>query len=336
MGRNRPGATEATWIRPILGRADDMRAEVWLRCDPAAAGVAEADTAAGPLTVVGTLTGPSCTLAATLPTTAALADQGAGDGRAPLARGLCTEPGFWTPELPCLYRAEVELRRGDRVVASGWRHVGLRRAGARGRSIWLDGRRYVPRGVACDGSVDDLKSLRSLHAAAVIAGDRLGTAVESAADRAGVAIVVRVPVPGDGPDAVGGVAAAIAERALHPSVLLSILPATLSADVVAAIARATSQSRGTMLLATAVDGRLPPPPLPPGIDVVVVELPAGGLPHAAWHAGPGLPLVACETGAAAGPAEARAACDSLQARLADWGSSTPGASPVDWAGYLVG
>jgi len=104
--------SSATWIRPLLGRADDMRAEVWLRCTPPAAGTA----AIGPALVVsGILVGPECSTAATLPTTVSLVDQGAVEGQPPLARGVCTEPGFWTPELPNLYRAEVTLRRGDEM-----------------------------------------------------------------------------------------------------------------------------------------------------------------------------------------------------------------------------
>ena len=156
--------SSAAWIRPLLGRADDMRAEVWLRCTPPSPGTA----AIGPALVVsGTLVGPECSTAATLPTTVSLVDQGAVEGQPPLARGICTEPGFWTPELPNLYRAEVTLRRGDDVVASGRRMIGLRRLGVKGRSLSLDGRRYVPRGVACQANPTELDELRQLSAVAV-------------------------------------------------------------------------------------------------------------------------------------------------------------------------
>ena len=328
---------DAAWIRPRLGRADDMRAEVWLQCDPAGAGPA-GDSPSGtspPLLVAGTLTGPACAHAATLPTTAVLADLGPAEGRLPLARAICTEPGFWTPELPCLYRAEVELRRGGRVVATGRRSIGLRRCGTRGGSIWLDGRRYVPRGVGLRGGAAELSTLRSLHAAAVVEGERPDGSLASAADRCGVAVVARVAMAAGGGRDVGRTAANIGEWALHPSTLLGVLPVGLPVDEVAAIALESAQCRGTMLLAMAVDGLTPPTPVPARIDLVVVELPVGRVPHPEWRAGAGVPLVACETGAAPNPERARAACDALQARLAAWGAVPGGGPPLDWAGFLV-
>lgn len=324
---------DAAWIRPRLGRADDMRAEVWLQCDPV--GPEVPGEAAAPLVVSGRLTGPSCSLAATLPTTSRLVDQGAAEGRAPLARAICTEPGFWTPELPNLYRAEVELRRGGRLVASGRRAIGLRRAGTRAGSIWLDGRRYVPRGVAFRGSAAELASLRTLHAAAVVDGERPDPLLASAADRTGVAVVSRPTVAPATVGDVGPAVAALAEWALHPSTLLAVLPAGLPSELVAAIAAASVRSRGTMLLAMAVDGVAPPPPVPVGIDLLVVELSAGRLPHADWRTWEGAPLVACETGAGTDPGTARTSCDALQARLAAWGASAEGRRSFDWAGYLV-
>ena len=337
------GESEATgddpaWIRPRLGRADDMRAEVWLQCDPAGVpGAGErsrTDPDPGPFTLTGTLTGPSCSLAATLPTTSPLVDQGPVEGRLPLARAICTEPGFWTPELPCLYRAEVELRRGGRLVASGRRSVGLRRCGTRGGSIRLDGRRYVPRGVAFRGGVAELSSLRSLHAAAVVGRERPDAVLSSAADRSGVAIVARLVFSDGLVHDVPRAAAAIGEWALHPSTLLAVLPVGLPAEQVAAVARASLQCRGTLLLALAVDGVAAPPPVPAGIDLIVVELSAGRLPHEDWRSGAAVPLVACEVGAAPDPERARSACDALQARLAAWGHVPGGPPPLDWAGYL--
>lgn len=333
-GTSNPGAIggDAAWIRPRLGRADDMRAEVWLQCEAPGPGPVEPSA---PLVVSGTLTGPACAYAATLPTTAVLVDQGAAEGRAPLARAICTEPGFWTPELPNLYRVEVELRCGDGLVASGRRSIGLRRAGTRGGSIWLDGRRYVPRGVAFRGGPSEIAALRSLHAAAVVEGERPDALLASAADRAGVAVVSRLTMSAATFGDVGRAAAAIGEWALHPSTLLTVLPAGLPVEEVAAIARESARCRGTMLLAVAVDGVAPPPPVPVGIDLIVVELPAGRLPHSGWRSGAGVPLVACETGGTADPERARPACDALQARLAAWGASPEGRPPFDWAGYLV-
>jgi hypothetical protein len=333
--------SSATWIRPLLGRADDMRAEVWLRCTPPAAGTA----AIGPALVVsGILVGPECSTAATLPTTVSLVDQGAVEGQPPLARGVCTEPGFWTPELPNLYRAEVTLRRGDDVVASGRRMIGLRRLGVKGRSLSLDGRRYVPRGVACQANPAELHELRQLSAVAVVgfpsvadpaAQSSVATldAMLTTADRTGVAVVIRL-----GSSMGAAVDPSILQERLeawaaHPSVFL----VTLSSGSAGVAAITGGPRRGTMLFGLEVDGLDPPPPLPDrGVDLLVVKLPEHGLPHGAWQQPPPLPLVAAiKVIDSPSAAVARGACDRLQADLAAWARPELRTQPWDWAGYLV-
>ena len=199
---------------PVLGRADDMRAEVWIACDPAAAGIEPHGDE--PLRMAGRLAGPTCTLAATLPMTATIVDQGAVAGRRPLGRVTCTEPGFWTPDVPCLYRASVELVRGGRTVASGERTLGLRRTGVRDGSIRLDGKRYVPRGVGFTGGGEEIASLRTLHAAAVVDEDHLTADLSASADRRGVVIVARAR-SGRGGSAAGAPAGRPPRRGLSPN-----------------------------------------------------------------------------------------------------------------------
>lgn len=333
--------SSATWMRPLLGRADDMRAEVWLRCTPPAAGAA----AIGPLLVVsGILVGPECSTAATLPTTVSLVDQGTVEGQPPLARGVCTEPGFWTPELPNLYRAEVTLRRGDDVVASGRRMIGLRRLGVKGRSLSLDGRRYVPRGVACQADPARLDELRQLSAVAVVGFPTVADpaakssaasldAMLTTADRIGVAVVIRL-----GASTGAAVDPSILQERLeawaaHPSVFLVTLPSG-SAGVAAITG---GPRRGTMLFGLEVDGLDPPPSiLDRGVDLLVVRLPEHGVPHDAWQKAPALPLVAAiKEIDLPSAAVARGACDRLQADLAAWARPELRDQPWDWAGYLV-
>ena len=328
--------TTAPWIRPLLGRADDMRAEVWLRCTPPSVG-------SPPPVVSGTLVGPECSTAATLPTTVELVDQGVVEGQPPLARGVCTEPGFWTPELPNLYRADVTLRRGDDLIAAGRRMIGLRRLGVKGRSLWLDGRRFVPRGVSGPTDREGLEDLRELSAVGVVdASNALDRAAEASmatldttltlADRIGVAIVLRVaPSVGAALDP-NVLEERIAAWSAHPSAFLVVLPSG-SSDVAVAAGR----RRGTMLLGLEVDGLEPPPPLPErGLDVVVVRLPETGVPHAGWQRPPLVPLVAALRGIDPRTAtSARGACDRLQAVLAAWARPDLRDQPWDWAGYLV-
>ena len=253
----------ADWIRPLLGRADDMRAEVWLRCTPGT--VADA-TGSTPVVASGTLVGPECSTAATLPTTVALVDQGSVAGQSALAKGVCTEPGFWTPELPNLYRADVTLRRGDDVVAAGRRMIGLRRLGVKGRSFSLDGRRYVPRGVPGQADRAGLEVLRQLAAVAVVGfpaatgptADASAATLEAMltrADQIGMAVIIRLAPSQGGAVDPGLLRERLEAWSAHPAAFLVIIPFGL-ADLAVAVGR----RRGTMLLGIEVDGLAPPPP----------------------------------------------------------------------------
>lgn len=312
--------TAAPRIEAVLGRADDMRAEVYARLVDAAEGCRP--------TLRGRLSGPRCALATTLPTSLRLEDLG---GTPPVARGILTEPSYWTPELPNLYRLEAEAHESGAIesgaiIARVDRLIGLRRLGVRGRSLWLDGRRWVPRGVTLPA---DNFFAAQLHAAAVTAVvDEPHEALCAAADSAGVAVVA-VADPAASADRI---AASVIEWARHPSVMLAVLPHESGAH-----AAAITPLKGTMLIGLAVDGTVPPEAVPAGIDCLVVQLPEGALPHAAWRdRGPPVPLVACRPGSPAAEVS-RAGCDRLQAELAAWGLAAAGAAtPWDWAGYCLG
>ena len=313
-----------------LGPCDDMRAEVFFRgARPASAG-----PGLGPLVLAGTLTGPECRRATTLPTTARLVDLGrpAGDERGPagdaVARAVLTEPAFWTPDLPNLYRLAAQVRVGDEVAAVIETRVGLRRLGARGRSLRLDGRRWVPRGVRID--VGDFVATDLRGTVAVMVNPDEVTCGH--ADAEGVAIVA---IP-ERADAAAPPAAAFAGRiahwANHPAVGMALLPAGTTAADAAAVVGAVRALKGTLQLGWHVDGAAPPPDVPAGIDWLAVEVGLDRRPHAAWRAAaPMVPLVACGAGGGG-----RAACDALQAALAAWGLAAGGERvPWDWAGYIV-
>jgi hypothetical protein len=170
----------------------------------------------------------------------------------------------------------------------------------------------------------DAGALRSAAVTAVI--EDPAEAVCAEADSTGVAVVAVV----DPSASADRIAARIVEWARHPSVMLAVLPRECGAHAVA-----IGQLKGTRLVGLVVDGTAPPQPVPAGVDCLVVQLPEGGLPDAAWRdrASP-VPLVACRAG---GPAAevSRAGCDRLQADLAAWGIAGLGAAPPwDWAGYL--
>lgn len=319
------------------GRADEMRAEIGVvvrRDRPA--------VAAGVLRLSGTLTGPIRGRDVTLPTTVPLVGMPE-VSRADLAaaRAVFTEPAYWSPELPNLYRLSAELRgeSGDGAIATFERLIGLRRLGVRGRSFWLEGRRWVPRGVACAGQDFEPAAFRSAHAVAVI--DDPAEEVCAAADRVGVAIIARLAA-GTGVEAA---ARAVARWAMHPSVVLVVVPRASLAVGAEELIAGMRPKQSTLLVAVEVDGLVPPGSLPSalgrGVDCLVVDLPEGRLPHEAWRsAASQLPLVARRSAAIVPAAEergilvARRTCDSLQAELAAWGC-VDGCAGLgwDWAGY---
>jgi hypothetical protein len=319
----------------ILGRCDSLRAEVYVRA------VVPAGVDPASVTLAGTLTGPDCKHAITLPVTAKLTairrDDTAAKADTLVARAILTEPSSWTPELPNLYRLEARLEAGGQELAACQRPVGLRRLGVRGRSLWLDGRRYVPRGVAAAPDAIDLVRFRAAALAAVVPDP--AEAFLARCDAEGLAVIAMLADEGGHALDVEAAAAAIARWAWHPAVLVAVVPRGVSAEAAGEIASNTRTCRDTLLLACEVDGTRPPPLLPAGIDLLVVTLPAGGLPHEAWRTdSPGVPLLARRP-AAASAAESeppsRRECDTFQATLAGWGTGGGAGPPPDWAGYLV-
>lgn len=323
----------------ILGRCDSLRAEVFVRAQlPAGVTADEA-------VLTGTLTGPDCRHAITLPVTAKLtAVPGPPSGPAPVtatsvvARVILTEPSFWTPELPGLYRLEARLVVAGRDLATWRLPVGLRRLGVRGRSLWLDGRRHVPRGLVGPAERVNMAAFRDASLAAVVpdpAEDFL-----TRADAEGVAVLGLLADAAGQPLDGEAAAAATLRWAWHPAVFAAVVPQAASAAATGELAAATRGRRGTLLIAREADGSLPPPAAPDGIDLLVVTLPAGGLPHAAWLTeSPSVPLVAHRAADDASPLEperpSRRTCDAIQAALAAW-ATTGGMRPaLDWAGYLA-
>ncbi len=325
----------------LAGRADDMRAEIVVRISGCGAGDG------GRLHLTGTLVGPRRGRDMTLPTTVKMVDvtaehAAAADAGQALARAVFTEPAYWTPELPNLYRLHAEVQHGDQTVAVLERMVGLRRLGVRGRSLWLEGRRWVPRGVTIPPTGFDPTSLRSLSAAAVV--DDPTDATCAAADQVGVAIIARLTDAAGRPLDSAGARGRIAAWAVHPSVVLAVVPRTIPPKETAAIVAAMRPLKGTMLVGMEVDGTQPPDPVPAaivgGVDCIIVDLPCDGLPHDGWRVGSpwgtDKPLVAQRAVAAGNTAEYRQECDRLQAALAVWGLAEGAKQlPWDWAGYLT-
>jgi len=106
--------------------------------------------------IVGNLIGPSCDFAHTLPARIPFVQHRSDDRL--LAEVIIPDPCFWTPELPFLYRAELELRAGGGLSAKIDQTVGIRRLGIRGKSLFFEGKRFVLRGIHREFEISNLKS----------------------------------------------------------------------------------------------------------------------------------------------------------------------------------
>jgi len=326
-----------------LPRVDPIRTEVTLIVDRADGG-----TDSG-CRMEGRLRGPICDRSTMLPLSVSLvpiSESGRpGDcqraGKAPPPRSVASpsrafnhlgavlnEPAFWTPELPALYELAVSvIQEGVVATADGparfdavRTHIGLRRLWAEGRTIRLDGRRIVIRGVAADHRTA-IDPARPPDTSLVLPDPGQTAGLAEAADRSGCLLVVRCTMD-DVP-----AAAALARR--HPSVGFLI---AASPDAAEAMRVPVARSRG--MVGLQVDATQPPPPRPIPADFLVAGLPGGGLPHPAWIEPPPLPVLASRPGEE--PRSPRAACDRLQADLAGWATRlSPAPRSWDWSGYLI-
>jgi hypothetical protein len=332
-----------TGLQVRLGPCDDMRAAVFVGVDrpPGSDGAAR---------LTGTLSGPECRRSWTLPTTTDFGDLGpdpSGRSAVLLARAILTEPSYWTPELPNRYRLEARVLQGEHVLGSCELHIGLRRSGVRGRSLWLEGRRWVPRGIAVAAEDFSAPAFHEALAMAVVADPP--PALLAAADETGVAVLAVLADREGRPLPVTTAVERLVAWAVHPSVVMAVVPG--AAGVATEISRAAGRRRGTMLLGTLLPGAEPPRECPEGIDFIVVDLAAAAVPHAGWREPGPLPRVAWRrdtrvpvaAGSERGALESaaldvcrRQGCDRLQADLAAWGLAG-GATRLawDWAGYVV-
>ena len=121
-------------IEIFVGDVNDVEGRVVARFKPARSGQVGAEA----IVLRGTLRGPYCEMARTLP--AEIAFRTAEGSGLVTAEVRVPDPCVWTPEVPHLYQVDVEARRGDRVVAEYHGRIGLRRSpNAKPRSAsWPD------------------------------------------------------------------------------------------------------------------------------------------------------------------------------------------------------
>ncbi len=285
-------------LEVFFGGAADALARVYARFRDAAGD--------GRLRLVGTLRGPSCLYAETLPAEYRLADQGPGPSL--LAAAVVPEPCFWTPDMPHTYTAELRLEREGQIVARARRTLGIRPLGARGRDLLFDGKRWVLRGVLAD-EVSTVELAEWHEAATAMVTRGADETLAEAASRVGVLIVAEL----DGADA-----QQVQRLARWPAAGLVVMPRGMTAEV--------RRVAGNLLLAERFERGESVEPAE-WTDVVLVEVDAAADDFAARTARCGKPAIALRpAGRLPSIAAGRAACDQVQRDLA--GDSEP-------AGYIV-
>ncbi len=324
-------------FRVILGRADDLKADVLFQMSVPNSAETEA-----PLALEGFLTGPTSTRASTLPVRQNIqihSQQAVDEGTEILGHSILTEPAFWTPNVPMLYFVKCRITSSGREVALLSQTTGLRRLGIRNHSLWLDSHRFVLRGVTCgnrdttsaeqhSASPENHRTAKVLDLPAEISckADSLELKLDEklkTADEIGRPMIIRLH-PKSQPSTISSV---ICRLTSHPSVFLTVIPKTLLPE-----APKLSPYKGTMLFGAEMSAEIPPPELPNGIDLAIVRL-SQTVPDSSWKTPPPYPVIAWQTGV---PSQ-RQECDRLQALLASW-RTAPKSPPSswDWAGYLVG
>ena len=286
----------------FFGAASDALAHVYARLHGV---VPEAG-----LRLTGSLVGPKCRYAQTLPAQFSFVDRGAGPTL--LAEALVPEPCFWTPEMPHLYQATLELRRGEQVIAKCTRDFGIRTLGIAGTSLNYDGKRWVLRGMRSDQLPSiELGELRACDAALLV--DHPVEPLCREASQLGVLLIAQLSTPDAGE---------LARLARWPAVAIVVLPAGCMLDpaglppnmlLAARVPWGTSDDIPTwaQIAMFDIDEKHPPQRIP----------------------GKKLPLIAIRKfdGMYRSAAEGRVLCDRLQRELAGCDEL----AGLDFAGYIV-
>jgi hypothetical protein len=145
----------------FYGELTPARAKVYARLEGL-------ESTAG-LSLSGIVRGPRCYYSTTLPATFRLDD--AGPGPSLLAKALVPDPCYWSPETPNIYDVTVELRKGSDIIASEVRQIGFKPLGMSGRFFTWEGKPWVLRGVTAKPSTElNLNEWRNNSAALVGSG----------------------------------------------------------------------------------------------------------------------------------------------------------------------
>jgi hypothetical protein len=283
-------------VQVFYGQATDSECRVYAQADADAPGTVPPQ---------GTLRGPQCQYANTLPVTVPF--KPAVGGRSPLSEAWIADPCFWTPAMPFLY--SYQLERDGRSVEKG--DLGIRRFGASGTNLLFERKRWVLRGAMPERlSPDVLPAWHDAALAAVV--ERPSDSLCAAASRVGVLIVADL--------------SRTAHDVADQLKMLRRWPAVAAVIVSAAeVAPLRSLARNVLFAQCFSPGETLAPA--DQIDFVFCQV-EDVRSFAAQIASCRLPIIAQRSVASSrDPLAARAQCDRLQRDLAAGG--------LDVAGYVV-
>jgi hypothetical protein len=277
-----------TSLEVFLGETSNAEARIYARLPQLA----------GEYSLRGSVTGPYCQYNRTLPATIPLVDRGPGAGL--LAQAIVPDPCFWSPELPMVYRAKVELHHAGQTVARAERLLGVKPLGVRGQQLVHEGKKLVLRAVRHDHvPVTPLADWREQSATVDI--DEPDDAWLEEASHVGVWVIARIRhIEGD-------LSAAVRRLARWPAVAVIAVPSNSEARL--------SQFPGNCILAQIAPS-----------DRSAASEPWCQAVIATVATADSRPVLIQRDGRFENLAEARRACDQLQADFASRGQ---------FAGYIV-
>jgi hypothetical protein len=135
------------FLNVFFGHASNAEARVYAQWQPDGSTEAVDSPEAVDLaefSIAGTIVGPHSKHAHTL--SATIPFRYHASGNMPLAEAVVPDPCFWTPEYPYTYKVNIEVLQHGEVIHHEERLLGIRPLGARGKSFYLDSRRWVLRG----------------------------------------------------------------------------------------------------------------------------------------------------------------------------------------------
>jgi hypothetical protein len=302
MTSNASPTVDLSRVQIFFGDANNAEARVYARLT--------SGELRGDEQLVGTVVGPRCAYSHTLSASIPLVARGKHPSL--LAEAIVPDPCFWSPDLPFLYDARIELRRGSEVAGSITRTFGIRPLGIRGRRLVFDAHALVLRAVRMTAvPKTPLASWREA-AAALDVVDPSPSLLEEAS-RTGVWVVARLS------ERCQDIPAALEELSKWPAVAIVVLPAETEPAL-------DATPFGNLILAQAVSPKQTPV-LAPWASAVVYRIEDADDDLADQASRWTVPLLLQR------PAEnfpdlrqARAACDLLQRDTAGRG---------DFSGYIV-